>query len=80
MPIAIISQAFGMPTPHWRGVKDFAVERVMGWVAANLPMRRRKVSPTATGRIEPSFFFNGKRDAAHRWVEREGGMLPRSAV
>ena len=80
MPIAIISHAFGMPTPHCRGVRVFAVERVMGWVAANLPMSRRRVSPTATGRIEPSFFFNGKREAAHKWVEREGGILPRSAV
>ena len=43
---------------------------------AILAMSRRSVSPTAMGRIPPSFLVNGNKDAPKKRGRTASGMLP----
>ena len=58
------------------GAKTVQLFKGLGCLSKHLPTSRRMVSPTATGRTEPSFFFNGMGRAAQSTVVRGGGKSP----
>ena len=74
--IPTISAAPRTPTPHCRGANLDTSFIKDGVRRRHFPTTRLSVSPTATGRIEESFFFNGTNVDAHMKGDEHGCKDP----
>ena len=71
-----LSAAFLTPTPIWVGARPLTCARATGVDSKTLPTKRRRVSPTATGRTPPSALRKGVRLAPHNQGACSCGSWP----